>query len=415
MDFKSQATSIYNFLVKTKNIWEAEVLNNYPDSFNDYPDEWLESLWNLPINDWHLFDSKIKVSKLTNTTLQAFCDEAANLSKINPAAILEANKLEDWAWIGVKEKKKHEINRLAPHIKKLESNLLFERIIDIGGGVGHFSRVMAHYYQLNCISIDREKSFQESGKKRLLRYRKLSDARDVEFSEINFGSSEDEDRLKNILNSKAFTIGLHTCGNLANTVMSTTLKHGGSGLLSFGCCYHKMTNENDFPKSTFFKDQLPLKLNIFALTLATRAHGPISFSDFELKNRVKNYRGALHLFLYHKLNRKNCFDVGELKNVKEYLLPFSHYIRSKLLILGIDHQFSDREFDDFYNDPKTQSTLKKMFLLSLIRWHIGRVLEVFILLDRVLYLEENQMKVSIQTYFEEEISPRNIGILATKK
>jgi hypothetical protein len=56
-----------------------------------------------------------------------------------------------------------------------------------------------------------------------------------------------------------------------------------------------------------------------------------------------------------------------------------------------------------------------MVLCNLIRWQLGRALEIYILLDRALFLEEHQYQVSVKTYFKESLSPRNIGILAIKK
>lgn len=415
MEFKSQADRIHKFLTRYQDIWQAEVLDGYPESISLYPQEWIDSLWNLPINDLHRFDSKLEVSQLHGTSLETFIKEAQTLTKIESVQNFQINELEDWAWTDVKLKKKHEIESLAPILKNLESTIPFNKIIDIGGGVGHFSRILAHYYQIDCISIDSEKSFQDSGKKRMNRYRKIPGAKSVQFENIYLGPNiQDEEKLRNILTKKSFTVGLHTCGALSNTVINSTLKFSGAGLLNFGCCYHKMEYLKDFPISEYYKRHFDLKMNIYAFTLATRAHGTISFDDFKLKWRVKNYRGALHLFLFHRLGIKNCFNVGELKNVKEYNLPFSHYIRSKLLHLKIEHLYSDEDFESFFNDQSTQETLRKMFLTSMIRWHIGRVLELFILLDRAIYLNEKNYQVSFKTYFDENISPRNIGILAIK-
>lgn len=414
MDFKSQADQIQKFLARYQQIWQAEVLDGYPISLDYYPSDWINSLWNLPITDLHCFDSKLSVPALQGTSLEAFINEAQELTQIEMAQNISLLPLEDWAWTDVKFKKKHEIERLAPFLKKLEEQLNFSTIIDIGGGVGHFSRILAHYFQIDCICIDRDKKFQESGKKRINRYRKLPLAKSIKFENIDFGSIEDDEKLKTIINNNSFTVGLHTCGALANTVINSTLKYNGTGLLNFGCCYHKMKYLKDFPISHFYKNHFNLEMNVYAFTLATRAHGAISIEDFLLKWRVKNYRGALHLFLFHKLNIKDCFDVGELKNVKEYYLPFSHYMRSKLSQLNIEHQFSDEEFEHFFDEPNIKDILKKMFLASMIRWQIGRVLEFSILLDRAIYLEENNYKVQFDTYFEENVSPRNIGILAYK-
>jgi hypothetical protein len=56
-----------------------------------------------------------------------------------------------------------------------------------------------------------------------------------------------------------------------------------------------------------------------------------------------------------------------------------------------------------------------MWLCNIIRWQLGRALEVYLLLDRCLYLEEQGFRVQIEQYFQETLSPRNIGILAISK
>jgi hypothetical protein len=46
---------------------------------------------------------------------------------------------------------------------------------------------------------------------------------------------------------------------------------------------------------------------------------------------------------------------------------------------------------------------------------LGTVLESFILLDRLLYLEEHEgVEATIVPLFDPEISPRNMAIVATK-
>ena len=53
-------------------------------------------------------------------------------------------------------------------------------------------------------------------------------------------------------------------------------------------------------------------------------------------------------------------------------------------------------------------------MANLIRWQFGRALELIILLDRCHRLEELGFTTEIKSYFNERLSPRNIGILAYK-
>ena len=55
-----------------------------------------------------------------------------------------------------------------------------------------------------------------------------------------------------------------------------------------------------------------------------------------------------------------------------------------------------------------------MFCANIIRWQFGRAIEKLIILDRAIYLKENNYKVELGELFDENISPRNIGIFAEK-
>jgi hypothetical protein len=193
--------------------------------------------------------------------------------------------------------------------------------------------------------------------------------------------------------------------------MKNSIDHHTLGLLNFGCCYHRLNPDQDFPLSSFYKDNHFFKLNLFGLSLATRSHAEISFLDYQTKERVKYYRYALHLFLMKHFNNKYFTDVGECQ-IRIYWEPFSHYIKNKLDELKLSHSFGDDDFNLFYEDPIIQKELRVMWLCNIIRWQLGRALEVYLLLDRAEYLKEQGFEVKIEQYFNEVISPRNIGILA---
>ena len=136
--------------------------------------------------------------------------------------------------------------------------------------------------------------------------------------------------------------------------------------------------------------------------------------DYNTKVQVKYYRYALHLFLMKHFNNKYFTDVGEC-HIRTYWGPFADYIRAKLDLLNLQHRFTDEDFNHFYADTDTQKELRVMFLCNIIRWQLGRSLEVLILLDRCIYLDEQGLDVKFEQYFKEALSPRNIGILALKK
>lgn len=412
MHIKSQALSLRDFLSRYSRMWSDEIMNEYPEGIAHYPQEWINLLDSLTEDDLYDIDCKKIIPKIQNTSFAAFMREAITLSTLPVIPESPLPAMEDWAYNGMKKKKRHEIERIVPRLKKIKDN--FSYVVDIGGGVGHLSRVLSLYHSIPSISLDRDFYFQEIGKERLKKFRHPKGAAEIKFVNVTFGTEEEKQKLKDVFKSESFSLGLHTCGPLANHLIKNTINNKTSGLLSFGCCYHRLDPVADFPLSQFYKDEKMPSLNLYAFSLATRSHAQADRSVYNTKERVKYYRYALHLFLMKYFNNKYFTDVGECP-IKTYWGPFSDYMRSKLSELKLEHHFRDEDFTSFYYDCSIQRELRLMWVCNLIRWQLGRPLEVYLLLDRVLYLEENDYKAVIEQYFEESLSPRNIGILATKR
>ena len=413
MNFKSQAQKLSELIQLTSPIWRDEIMNTYPESLEHYPSDWLSLLDSLSEEELFAVDSKIIIEKIKGSGLVDLMQTVLELTEISEIESIPEIPLEDWAFNGIKKKKRHEIQKIAPVLKTVQAKTQFEYVVDIGGGVGHLSRVLSHYHGIPSISLDRDREFQKIGIERLKKYRRIYGAAEVEFVNLNFGENNNNELMEKVFKKNSLTLGLHTCGELSNILIQNTVDYKTTGLLNFGCCYHRMNPKTDFPMSQFYRDQNYPKFNLYGLTLATRAHSPMTFEAYKTKERVKSYRYALHLFLLKTYNNKHFTEVGEC-NIKIYWEPFAGYIREKLVELKIDHQFSDEDFNQFYQSAEIQRELRTMYLCNIIRWQIGRALEVYLLIDRCLFLEEQGYEVKLEQYFTEGLSPRNLGILAIK-
>lgn len=412
MNIKSQALSLRDFLSRYTPMWEDEIMNQYPEAVGFYPPEWIDLLDGLTQAELFDIDCKKIIPKIANSSFAVFMQEAMNLSALPIIPESPLPKMEDWAYNGMKKKKRHEIERIVPRLKKMRP--YFNYVVDIGGGVGHLSRVLSLYHSIPSVSLDRDHYFQSIGEERLKKFRHPKEAAEIRFVNVTFGTGEEDGIIREVFKPESFSLGLHTCGGLANHLIKNTVTNKTAGLLSFGCCYHRLDTSTEFPLSQFYREEDLPRPNLYALSLATRSHAQRDFEVYLTKERVKQYRYALHLFLMNFFNNKYFTDVGECP-IKTYWGPFADYIRAKLSELNLEHSFTDEDFSSFYNDKNLQRELRVMWLCNLIRWQLGRPLEVYLLLDRVLYLEENGYDVQIETYFEESLSPRNIGILATRR
>lgn len=412
MEMKSQALLLQTFLGRYTSMYNHEIMNEYPESLESYPPEWISLLDTLTEVELYSIDCKKSIDQIKGSGFGSFMEEAKSLCSLSFIPDLPQIPLEDWAFNGIKKKKRHEIEKIIPVLKKLKKTHPFNYVVDIGGGVGHLSRILAHYHFIPSVSVDRNSEFQKIGLKRLQKYRKIEGAQEVDFLTLSLGN--EDDKLKTLFKPEAFSLGLHTCGPLANILIKKTIDYKTSGLLSFGCCYHHLNPTTDFPLSAFYKENDFLNLNLFALSLATRSHSEMSFHDYQTRERVKYYRYGLHLFLMDHFNKNYFTEVGECP-IKIYWGPFSTYVKSKLTELKLDYELRDEEIDLFFQSPKIQKKLRVMWLANIIRWQLGRCLEVYLLLDRALYLKEHGYDVTIEQFFDEALSPRNIGILGILK
>lgn len=124
MDRKSRALALNEFVTCYTNMWNDEIMNEYPESMQHYPREWIDIL--TPLHNDELFAIDTKninhpiFEKIANTSLDAFIRVGLSLSKLPVKNLVHPVKFEQWAYNGIKAKKRHEIDRIIPAINELK-------------------------------------------------------------------------------------------------------------------------------------------------------------------------------------------------------------------------------------------------------------------------------------------------------
>ena len=411
MPLKEDLHNLTEFLRPYEYIWNYEVLNFFPAKF-PYKKDWIDSLESLSDEQLWRFDSQGDLGPLNNKELMAL---VKSLSSFTSGV---TQKKENFS-IPIKtafkmgQKKNHEISRILPKVLELHSKNKYEHLVDLGGGVGHLSRSIAHHHNLKAYCLDCDGNLLEKGQ---LREQTLNHANPVQFVHAEIGkpikgysSLKKTNKVNDwneIISSNALVLGLHTCGSLSNEIYSLFLDKKAKSLIHFGCCYHKACPQNHFNLSQYSKDS-GLEITTHALTLASGPNLGVSFEDFEIKKRVKFYRNTLHLFMIDKGLSEGFTKVGPAP-VSLYKDDFASYAKSK-----IGNPYSDEELNQYFLAENNQKLIKDMFLANIIRSRFGRAIEFYILLDRALSFQEKGMHVEVAEFFDGHISPRNIGITIT--
>lgn len=403
MNFQTHFTALKDALNSSVNLWQYEVLNGYPDTLKYYPEQWLAYLDQLSPQELYTLDNARDLSSLPAHAFKSWAQDLQQLTKIEKFKVHEEHApIPKKALLNIKLKKQHELNYLKRLFKQYKIPLRFTKMLDIGGGMGHTSRIFSHFGGPPCICLEKDQGLIDRGREKLKNLALPTGAQAFQFCQIEFGNNPVHD--KKFFSANVFSLGLHTCGALANKHIQAYLQNPGGGLLNFGCCYGKLENQQEQNLSQFAQ-QDPLTFEKYALTLATRSHAEMTFDDFLLKQIVKQYRYTLHLYLYEKENQKKFQGLGNtpIKIYREG--SFADYVAYNL-----PGQYTAKDLNQFY--AKSIPLVRKLFLANIIRWRFGRIIEQYILTDRCLYLQEHQRHVEMKELFHEHLSPRNIGILA---
>jgi hypothetical protein len=414
MHDETRIREIASFLHSITPIWHDEILHTYPNYRENYPKSWVDELSSLTMEELFLVDSREDYNCLKNSEFKTFINKIQQLAMI-PKEDCKIKKLPCWAFNKVKDKKRHEIGTICSYIGQLKETFAINRVIDIGGGVGHLSRILAYYYGLEATSIDQDKNLQQVGQIRLKKYPRPDQGKSVHFINTDFGQEQNliKAEINKSFQGNVLTLGLHTCGALSIKHMERSVEQESLMLLNFGCCYNKLDITKDVNLSNIAQS-LGIEFSCHALTLATRGHNKMTLKDYHLKSKVKKFRYTLHLLFREKFNLTKFISVGEA-HTRVYNGDFSEYALDKLNTLKVEHQLSKTDIMDFFKDPRVENEVRKMFLCNIIRWQLGRVMELYILLDRVLWLKEQNYDAHLKEFFNSNISPRNIGITASRK
>ena len=273
-------------------------------------------------------------------------------------------------------------------------------LVDWCAGKGHLSRMVQRNQQQPVYCLEWDEALVKDGKA-LAEKQQL----DIRYYQHNVM----QPLPPNCADKNYIHIGLHACGDLHRQLLQQTVKTGAQGTVLSPCCYHKINTAEYQPFSQAAKNS-PLKLTRPCLHLAVQ--DPVTARKGERKLRQQERIWRLGFDLLQR----------ELRGVNQYLnIPSSN---SKLLRKSFYHfcQWAAAQknislnttidYDDFLEKGKEKH--QTILRLELLRRVFNRPIELWLVLDRALYLQEQGYHVSINQFCDYHISPRNLLIQAQR-
>ncbi|XP_059000896.1 methyltransferase-like protein 25B isoform X2 [Mustela lutreola] len=331
----------------------------------------------------------------------------------------------------VRPKKQHEIRRLGELVKKLSDLTGCTQVVDIGSGQGHLSRFMSLGLGLTVKSVegdprlveraqrlDREllQALEKEEKRRpqvLLAGPRCSPQHVVRWVEPTALCEELLLPLETPPQGGARLLltGLHACGDLSVTLLRHFSCPEVVALASVGCCYMKLSDPGGYPLSQWVAGlpghELPYRLREGACHALEEYAGRLRRSGPGLRTHC--YRAALETVIRGARPELRRPGVQGIPRVHE--LKIEEYVQRGLQRVGLDPRLP-LNLAALRAHLSQENRVVAFFSLALL---LAPLVESLILLDRLLYLQEQGFHAELLPIFSPELSPRNLVLVATKR
>ncbi|KAJ3674488.1 hypothetical protein LUZ60_005104 [Juncus effusus] len=378
---------------------------------------------------------------------------------------------------GMNAKKKHEVEILAATTSRIACNCGADTVIDVGSGQGYLAQALSFEYNISVIAIDasvHHANVTNSRAERIKKHYKSKCGEKEEFkvpqtvtcrvissemlTNLTGTVSYENGTEKSLEKNHLVLAGLHACGDLSvNMLRAFVGCEKAKGLVSLGCCYNLLLEHSDqvgpssgFPMSEAARNYgFTLGKNTRDLACQSAERWRSLTKDIALQNfDVHAFRAAFQLVLEKHfpdvmksnsspsigrqgkaLRRQTLRKVleGSAKedfiSDKDELIAHDHdkkyadfkaFCEAGLGRLGCGARLTETHLLQIWNDVRPFTELVGSFWS--IRAALGQVIETYILLDRLLFLQEqgNSIEAFLVPLFDPGLSPRNVAIIAQK-
>lgn len=211
------------------------------------------------------------------------------------------------------------------------------------------------------------------------------------------------------LRSEHSVVALHACGQLHMTLLEQAAQHQCAQLALSPCCYNRIATDRYQPLSKAAQNA-QLGLNRDDLSLPMQESITAGQRVRRLRDQSMAWRLAFDLW---QRTARHTDDYLPTPSRPESAMQLG--IRDFCLSLAAHHGLEMAEPKDWNElEQKGWQRLAQVRNLELLRGLFRRPLEVWLLMDRALYLQEAGYRVQAGEFCDYQLTPRNLLLLAEK-
>ena len=347
----------------------------------------------LDRDDLVRFDAQREHTLLNDPEWLELVDDIEDLSRFRK---VEVNEIELKTFGNVK--KQHELKQLYFFMSEDSG----KSVADFGGGVGNLAYFLEGELEMKVTVLEKDLALIDKGKKKLSKMNSQ-----VLFNHCHVCSNSSTANLENI----EVAVGLHTCGNFATDMFRTCMENKIQKIINLGCCYSKI-KDDDYNLSVH--SDKSISFNERALSSAIQSFNKVPVEFYKYRERIMKFKLSFHHWLFSEHSHLAFCSMSNARK-SLYENSFGDYVQICLSKFFTEIMVPDKKNVELFYQSERNTYLNEYFsAFYALRRYLGKLVEIYILCDRALFLEENGYSVDIVEVFNPAISPRCNAIVATK-
>ncbi|MBR9726891.1 methyltransferase [Shewanella intestini] len=407
-DYQSQFALLTTYLEQYRALWQVKAFDCKSLPWETSFTHLAEKLWQL--NDADIDELDSHQQRLVDTLLPALARDCnlddAQQKRLNQllTARFGSKAQLDSQWLDsvelphfsatIKGRKWQQISAFAQHV---DSELPF---FEWCAGKGHLGRYLAKTKQVSVHSLEWQQSLCDAG---------ITFAKQWQLPQT-FECADVFALRQNPLDCQQHAVALHACGDLHIHLLRHVVDADTQAVSISPCCYHLIQDEVYQPLSAIGQKQT-LKLAKHDLQLPLQQSVIANKKQQQLRHQEIAWRLGFDSLQRDISDNPHYLPIPSVKRsqLSGEFSDFCHWAANcKGLVLT-----ADIDWHDYLEQGLVRQRLTRR--IDLVAHVFRRMLEHWLVLDRVCYLIEHGYQVQVYDFCSPNITPRNSLIQATKR
>jgi hypothetical protein len=390
MTLAQQFAALDTLLFSTRQYWQCTAFD-----YDAIPWPELSSLL------WALDDQQVSELDSDQNALYAYfakaikgLDELKSLCEL-PTTQQTRDEFPFWISNGIKGRKFEQLQDFVAAISQQKSQY---PVLEWCAGKGHLGRMLAFNGAPSIHSIELQAHLCEQGQ-----HSANQQQLPMQFSQANVLTDDVTEYFK----EQQHAVALHACGRLHQTFMQQASDAKTLQISFSPCCYHLFT-DNDYQAMSEPAKQSQLALTHRDLKLALQETVTAPSRVDKVRKTEVEWRLGFDALRKSITAEQHYVSVPSVNKA-----IFSDSFKSFCLWAAEKKSLSlpeDIDYHEFLAIGKQRKRVTER--VELVRHVFRRAIEVWLVLDRALYLQQQGYQVTVSTFCEKQLTPRNILIQA---